>query len=112
MMFDARCDHVIPSPRHSKYGEIVSLGAPARENNFRRAAVQQPSHGFPRTLDRCPRLLSMTMQRRGVTKLLAKVRLHGLKNLWQHRSGRVVIKIDPAHDLASILPGTRLQDEI
>jgi hypothetical protein len=39
-----------------------------------------------------------------VAKVLAKVRPHGLQNLRERRSSRVIVEIDPAHHAVSIVP--------
>src|SRR5689334_640197 len=54
------------------------------------------------------------MNRRGIPKLLAEVRLHRLENFRQHGSGRAVIEIDSPHgiptanSILSCLPATNL----
>jgi|SRR5580704_1600801 hypothetical protein len=39
----------------------------------------------------------MMVDRRCVAKVLAKVRTHGLQHFRQHRRGRIIVEVDPAH---------------
>src|ERR1700676_1691509 len=104
VMFDGRSNDMVARARQAEYSEIVAFGAAAGKHDFRGAAAQQCGHGFTRTLDRRPRLLSMMVDGGRVAEMLAKVRPHGLQNLGEHRCGRVVVEIDASHHNASIVP--------
>src|ERR1700690_1069190 len=97
MMFNGRGDDVVARCRQSKYRQIVGFGPSTGEDHFRRPASQKIGYRLARALDRRPRLLSMVMDGRRVSKTLAKVRLHRLKNFRQYRRAGIVVEINPAH---------------
>jgi len=39
----------------------------------------------------------MVMDGRGVPEVLAELRAHGIQHLREHRGGRVVVEVNPAH---------------
>src|SRR5437868_7311420 len=97
MMLDRRGDHVVSGRSQSENGEIVGLRTAASEYDLRSPASQQCSYRLPRALHGCPRLLSMVMDRRRVSEVLAEVWAHGLKNLRQHRRSGVIVEVNSAH---------------
>ena len=80
-----------------EYRQIVGFRTAAGKHDLRGAAAQQRGHRFARALDRGPRLLPVMVDGGRVAEVLAEVRPHGLQNLGEHRSGRVVVEIDSAH---------------
>src|SRR5438445_12185294 len=106
-MFDGRGNDMIALSHQSKCGEIVSFRTAARKHDLGGAAAEQCSHGFAGALDGGSRLLSMMVDGGRVAEVLAKVRPHGPQNFGEHRCGRVVVEIDPAHHAASIVPMLR-----
>jgi hypothetical protein len=45
----------------------------------------------------------MMMDRRSIAEMLAEIRLHGGQNLGQDRRGSVIVEVDAAHNILSIL---------
>src|ERR1700674_3939060 len=103
VMFDGRSNDMVARPRQPKYRQIVAFRATAGKHDFRSAAAKQCSHRFARALDGGPRLLSMMVDGGRVAEVLAEVRPHGLQHFGEHRCGRIVVEIDPAHHAASIV---------
>ena len=99
VMLDGRGNHVISGSRNPKNRQIIGLSATAGEHHLRGPATQQGSHGFARLLHCRVGLLSVMVNRRGIPKLLAEVRLHRLENLRQHGSGRAIVEIDSSHGI-------------
>ncbi len=100
MVLDRRGDDVIARLHHPQQRQVVAFGAAAGEDDLRRTAVQQIGNLLAGALDRCPRLLPLLVNRRGVAKLLEEVRTHRLKHLGQKRSGSVVVEVNPSHGLS------------
>ena len=97
VMLDGRGDDVIAGLHEARDREIVSLGAAAGEDDFRRAASQQLGNTLPRTLDGSARLLSMVVNGRGIAEVLAEVRTHGVQHLGENRGRGVIVEINAAH---------------
>ena len=103
---------MVARPRQPKDRKIVRFCSTAGKHNLGGAAAQQGGHGFASALDGGPRLLSMMVDGGRVAKVLAKVWPHGLQDLGEHRSSRVVVEIDPAHHAAFIVLMRREVDRV
>src|ERR1700722_1913764 len=97
VVLDAGSNDVVAWTGQSGDCQIVTLGAAAGKNNFSSAAIQQQGYRVSRTLDGCPRLLPVMVDRRSVAKVLAKIRPHGVEHLRRHRSGGVVVEVNAGH---------------
>ena len=72
---------MIACARDAENRKIVGFRTAAGEHHFGRPAPQQRSNRVARTLHRRPRLLPVVVDGRGIAKVVAEVRAHGLENL-------------------------------
>src|SRR5215475_2722209 len=107
MMFYRGRDHVVPGAGDSENREVIRFRSATCKDNLRWTAAHQLCHRRTCCLDGSPRLLPMVMNGRGIPKMLAEVRPHGLKNLRKHRGSRAVVEVNAPHGTwtsGSILP--------
>src|SRR5580693_6023095 len=96
VVLDAGRDYVIAGFHQTRDGEIVGFCPATGKDDLRRSASDQRCHGCASTLDRRSRVLTVLMDRRGVTEALPKVWTHGIEHVRQNRRGRVVVEVNPA----------------
>ncbi len=72
---------MISGAHHAKDAQVVGLSAAAGKYNFSSTAIQQPGDTFTRVLHRCAGLLSVVMDRRGISEALTQIGAHGLQYL-------------------------------
>src|ERR1051326_1363394 len=97
MMLDCGSNYMIPGTDQTENRKIVSFGTSAREDHLGGAASQQRGHGLASALDGGPRLLSMMMDGRRVSKVLRVVRTHGVQHRKQHWCGGIIVEVNPPH---------------
>ena len=84
-------------------GQGVAFRPAARKHDVRGTASPKLRYRLTRPLNRRSGFLSVVVNGRGIPKVLAVVGPHCLKYFRQHRSGRVIVKVNPLHALLSIL---------
>jgi len=91
-------NHMLPErharPREAEHGEIVRLGAAARENDFVRFRAEQRREPVARVVNRRARLAPRGVDARGVAEMPLKIRPHRRENFRRERRGGVVVEID------------------